>query len=99
MRTMMKVTIPAASGNKAILDGSLPRLMQTTLETLKPEAAYFFPQNGKRTALFVFDLKDTAQIPVVGEPFFMNLEAEVELIPVMNGQDLQAGLSQLAGKK
>jgi hypothetical protein len=43
MRTMLKISIPVTTGNKAVQDGSLPRVMQTTLEALKPEAAYFFP--------------------------------------------------------
>jgi len=98
MRTMMKISIPAKSGNDAIADGSLPRIIQTTLETLKPEAAYFFPENGKRTSLLFFDLKDPSQIPVVAEPFFMGLQAEVSLTPVMNPQDLQTGLGHLAKK-
>jgi hypothetical protein len=95
---MLKITIPADGGNKAIENGSLPRIIQNTLETLKPEAAYFFPDNGKRTSIMVFDLKDPTQIPVVVEPFFMGFGADVQLIPVMNAQDLQAGLAQLSRK-
>ncbi len=98
MRTMLKLSIPAKAGNQAIQDGSLPRILQSTMETLKPEAAYFSSEHGKRTAMLIFDLKEPSQIPVVAEPFFMGLEAEVELIPVMNAQDLQAGLSQLSRK-
>ena len=71
MRTMMKITVPVTAGNKSIQDGSLPRVVQNTLETLKPECAYFFSEGGKRTALLVFDLKDPSQIPVVCEPLFM----------------------------
>jgi len=96
MRTMMRISVPVAIGNKTIQDGTLPRVIQTTLETLKPEAAYFFPEAGKRTALLVFDLKDPSQIPVVCEPLFMGLDADIELLPVMNAQDLQAGLGQIS---
>jgi hypothetical protein len=95
---MLRISIPASSGNKSIQDGSLPRIIQNALETLKPESAYFFPEDGKRTALMVFDLKDPTQIPVVAEPFFMGFDAEVKMIPVMNAQDLQAGLAQLSRK-
>jgi hypothetical protein len=34
-------------------------------------------------------------IPSFAEPFFAELNASLELAPVMNGDDLQKGLSQL----
>jgi hypothetical protein len=96
VRTMLRVSFPVEQSNKAIKDGSLPQLMGKMLEQLKPEAAYFFPDNGRRTALFVFDLKEPAQIPTVVEPFFEALHAEAYLTPVMNADDLKAGLGKLA---
>jgi hypothetical protein len=95
MRTMMKITLPVAAGTRSIRDGSLPRLIQGTLDTLRPEAAYFYVDNGRRTSLLVFDLKDPTQIPSVCEPLFMGVDAEIQLIPVMNAQELQAGLGQM----
>src|SRR5213592_3076943 len=56
MRTMLKVTLPVEAANKAIKDGSLPRIMESTMNELRPESAYFYAENGKRTALMVFDL-------------------------------------------
>jgi hypothetical protein len=44
----------------------------------------------------VFDLPDASGIPPFAEPFFRELEADVELAPVMNAEDLQKGLSQLS---
>ena len=61
---------------------------------LKPEAAYFFPDDGKRTALYIFDLKDVSQIPVIVEPLFQNLHADVSLFPVMNADDVKKGMEQ-----
>jgi hypothetical protein len=43
----------------------------------------------------VFDLPDASGIPSFAEPFFAELNASLELAPVMNGDDLQKGLSQL----
>ncbi|WP_274579572.1 hypothetical protein [Streptomyces sp. E5N91] len=40
-------------------------------------------------------MQDSSQMPPVGEPFLMELNAEVDLCPIMNGDDLAKGLSQL----
>ena len=97
MRTLLKVNIPVEQGNKAILDGSLPKIIQTTMDRLKPEAAYFTTNEGKRTAFFVFDLKDASDIPPIAEPFFMGLNAAIEFSPVMTAEDLKKGLMGMAG--
>jgi hypothetical protein len=60
----------------------------------KPEASYFTAEDGKRTAFFVFDLKDPTMIPTIAEPFFMNLNASIELSPVMNLEDMKAGVEK-----
>ena len=96
MRTMMKVKIDTQAGSRAIADGSMPELMQETLGRLKPEAAYFGPEGGVRTAFIVFDLEDPSQLPSITEPLFSKLNATVEMMPVMNRSDLQKGLSQIA---
>ena len=83
------------AGNRAIKDGTLGAVMQRTAERWKPEAMYFTTFNGERTAYLVFDLPDASGIPSFAEPFFTELNAGVELAPVMNGDDLQKGLSQL----
>lgn len=92
MRTLMRVSIPVEKGTAALADGSLQRLIQQTIEKIHPEAAYFFPLDGKRTAVFVFDLPDSSQVPAIVEPFFAGLNAEVYMTPVMNAEDLQKGL-------
>jgi hypothetical protein len=96
MRVMAKISIPVDQGNRAIQDGSLPKVMQQTAERWKPESMYFTTFDGKRTAFVVFDMADASGIPPFCEPFFMELNAEVQLAPAMNGDDLQKGLSGLA---
>ena len=98
MRTMMKVSIPVEAGNKAINDGSLPKIMGSLLERLKPEAAYFGTEHGKRTAFIVFDFNDVTDMPTIAEPLFMGLNADVTYLPVMNATDLQSGLKKLASR-
>ena len=95
MRTMMKIKIDVEAGSRAVADGSIGRLMEQVLGPLQPEAAYFGPEDGMRTAWIVFDLQDPSQLPALTEPLFRELKATVQMIPVMNQEDLQKGLQQL----
>ncbi len=97
MRMMMKIHMDTEAGSRAIEDGSLPQLMEQTLGALRPEAAYFGPEDGIRTAFIVFDLKDPSQLPSLSEPLFSKLKARVVMFPVMDREDLQKGLQQLGG--
>jgi len=95
VRTMMRVTIPVDHGNKAIKDGSLPKIIQSLLQDVKPEAAYFTTLDGLRTGFMVFDLKDSTDIPRITEPLFQGFNATVQFVPVMNADDLKAGLNKI----
>lgn len=89
MRCLLKVSIPVGTGNAAISDGSLPRTIESILADLRPEAAYFAEDDGKRTGFIFFDLKDAAQIPAVAEPWFLAFDAHIEFHPAMNLDDLK----------
>jgi hypothetical protein len=69
--------------------------LDMVMDQLKPEAAYFFTSEGQRSALFFFDLKEVSDIPVVLEPLWFGLEADVELTPVMSYDELKAGISRM----
>jgi len=56
---------------------------------------YFTAFDGHRTAIMVFDLPDASDMPPFAEPFFRELNADVQIAPAMNGDDLQKGLSQI----
>ena len=64
------------------------------IERIKPEAVYFFAEHGMRSALAVFDMQNSSEIPAIAEPLFRHLNADVEIIPVMNLDDLRQGLSR-----
>ena len=89
MRCLLKVSIPVETGNAKISDGSLGKTIESILADLKPEAAYFAADNGKRTGFIFFDLKDTSQIPDVAEPWFLAFDAHIEFHPAMNLDDLK----------
>jgi hypothetical protein len=96
VRTLAKFTLDVAAANAAIRSGDLERTLKASLETLKPEAAYFAVENGKRAVYIVFDLKSPSDLPSIAEPWFMTAQATVELTPAMNLDDLKSGLEKFA---
>lgn len=95
MRCMLKLQMDTEAGNRAIADGTLPKIMEKLAERTQPEASYFTAEDGCRTAFIFFDLKDPSDIPMIAEPAFTDLKAKVTFVPVMNGEDLEKGLTQL----
>ncbi|NYI06302.1 hypothetical protein [Allostreptomyces psammosilenae] len=98
MRTLLTVNIDAEAGTAAFRDGTLPRTLESMVELMRPEAAYFGPAGGMRTSFFVFDLEDPARIPVIAEPFFSTMRARIEMTPVMNLEEVRAGMRE-AGQR
>ena len=98
MRVMLRFTLPVERSNQAINDGSLGRTMEAVMSHLKPEAAYFTALDGKRGGMIFFDLAEPSQIVETVEPFFLNLNATTEIVPVMNADDLRKGLAKVAKK-
>jgi hypothetical protein len=94
MRMLMTVQIPTKAGNAAIKDGSLPQIVGKALEALKAEAAYFTSHEGMRTGLIFFDMADSSDIPSAAEPFFLGLEAKITFEPVMNADEMRAGIGK-----
>src|SRR5690348_10577469 len=89
MRCLLKVSIPVAEGNAAISDGTLGQTIESILNDLKPEASYFAENNGVRTGYIFFNLEKTSLIPAVAEPWFLAFNAQVEIRPAMNLEDLK----------
>ncbi|TDD80723.1 hypothetical protein E1202_30105 [Saccharopolyspora karakumensis] len=96
MRMLIRIRPDLRLANSTIADGSMKEAMERAHEQLKPEASYFLPQDGQRTALFICDIADESQLVALLDPFFSNLEAKIDVFPVMNFDDLRAGLDQLS---
>jgi hypothetical protein len=92
MRMLLKISMQVEKSNEAARSGALKKTLEATMAALKPEAAYFYPEDGKRTAIMVFDMQGSWQLPPTVEPLFQALGAAVYVTPVMNGEDLQRGL-------
>ncbi|HWU10213.1 MAG TPA: hypothetical protein VN520_28220 [Streptomyces sp.] len=91
MRMLLTAQMDTQITNRSISDGTMSKMMEEIVERLKPEAAYFAIQNGRRTCLMVFDMQDSARIPPLMEPLF-HAGSEIGLVPVMNLDDLRTGL-------
>lgn len=89
MRFLLKAEMSVEMANAAAQSGSLPGTIQSILDDVKPEAAYFLASNGKRTALLVVNLKDASEIPALAEPWFLSFGASIEIVPVMIAEDLK----------
>jgi hypothetical protein len=96
MRTLMKVQMDTEAANEAIKNGSMQNVLQSMMDTLRPEAAYFTAEGGMRTAFIVFDLQEPSQIPTIAEPLFQPMKAKISMSPAMNAEDVKAGLEQVA---
>jgi hypothetical protein len=94
MRMLLKISMAVDKANEAARSGALQRTIQSTMGALKPEAAYFYPEDGKRTAIMIFDMTGSWQLPATVEPLFQTLGASVHLTPVMNGEDLERGFKE-----
>lgn len=97
MRMLLKATIPTEAGNAGLKDGSLPEGLSSIMEDTKPEAVYFYVENGLRTCFMVFDMDDQSQLPSVVEPWFLGMGAQTILTPVMNGEDFEKAGPSIGG--
>ena len=99
MKMLLTVEFPHEPFNTLVRTGKAGEVIARILETIKPEAAYFTEQDGKRGGIFVIDVQEPSDIPAFAEPFFLNFQADCKFRIAMSPDDLQkAGLQEL-GKK
>jgi hypothetical protein len=92
---MVKFTFPTQESNALVKDGSIGQTMQTIIGNLQPEAAYFCHVEGKRGGYLVANLEDGSELVTKLEPFFLEMGAAIETFPVMNADELGAGLQNM----
>jgi hypothetical protein len=95
MRTLMKVQMDTEAASEAIRNGTMQATLESVMEQLNLEAAYFTAEGGQRTAYIVFDLREPSQIPSIAEPLFQPLKAKIDMSPVMNAEDVRVGIQNL----
>ncbi len=99
MRMMMTVEFPIEPFNAGVRSGTAGSKMMKILDELKPEAAYFGSQNGKRGGVLIVDVAKPSDIPRLAEPWFLNFNAEVKFSVVMTPEDLVEADLLTLGKK
>lgn len=95
MRVMLRAHLDTPATNEGIKTGALPQAIKSLMDKVKPEAAYFGLHEGVRSCWIVFDLQDSAQMPPLMEDLFLQFNAELEVGPVMNAEDLAKGLAAM----
>lgn len=96
MRLMLTVQMETEKANAAVSENTLPEVVTAALGRVQPEALYFGANDGMRTGFIVLELQEPADLPSICEPFFQKLGAKISITPVMNLEDIQAGLRKYA---
>jgi hypothetical protein len=89
MRFMISARMPTQKANAAIKGGGFPQTLQSVMEELQPEAAYFTDVDGARGGYFIVNMDDASELPAKAEPLYFALGAEIEVHLVMTPEDLQ----------
>ncbi|MFZ1876107.1 MAG: hypothetical protein WAU25_03640 [Nitrososphaeraceae archaeon] len=95
MRVLVRAMIPTVAGNKMVKDPNFLKNLEEYIQKFNCEAAYFTEVNGNRTMVFVLDLPSSDMIPEIAEPIFQEHEANVEIHPAMNLDDLKKAISRM----
>jgi hypothetical protein len=99
MRFMLTFRVPMDEGNAGIKDGSLGQTLETIIDELKPEAAYFGPIEGARGGYLVVNFDDPSQLPAIAEPLFLGLGATIQISPVFTPDELPTETLQQVAQK
>jgi hypothetical protein len=96
MRMVMTMQMDTEAANAAIANGSLAKLMDSTVERFRPEAVYYTTRDGKRTVYVFFDLTEPSRMMEIAEPLFTGLKAKIDFAPAMTPDDVRQGMSRLS---
>jgi predicted component of type VI protein secretion system len=94
MRLMLAFSIHPEKGDALIKEGRIGETMESILQELQPEAAYFTDVEGTRGGYLVVNMEDASQIPAVTEPLLLGLGASVHMQPVMTPEDLRGAAGE-----
>jgi hypothetical protein len=88
MRFLMHFKIPHEPFNKLVRDGVVGAKLGRIVEQTRPEHIYFMEQDGYRSGIAIYEIKETAKFCAVAEPWFLALNAECKFSVAMTPEDL-----------
>ena len=94
VRILITFSFNPEKGDQLIREGRIGETMQSILEDLQPEAAYFTDVEGTRGGFLVVNMEDSSQIPAMTEPLLLGLGATVHMQPVMTPEDLRGAAGE-----
>jgi hypothetical protein len=95
MRFMLSVRIPSEKANALIKEGKFPQTVQSIMEELQPEAAYWTDMDGVRGGYLIVNMDDASELPAKAEPLFFGMDATIKVQLVMTPEDLQRATPSL----
>jgi hypothetical protein len=96
MRMLMLVQFPVEPFNSLVKSGAIGAKMKQILDAIQPEHAWFSERDGKRGGILVVNVDRPSDVPRLAEPWFLALNAEVELRIAMTPEDLgSSGLDSM----
>lgn len=99
MKMILTVEMPNEPFNTLVREKKVGALIGRILAEMKPEVAYFGEQDGGRGGIFVVEVTEASQIPVLAEPFFLNFNATCKFRVAMTPEDLGKARLNLIGDK
>lgn len=99
MKMILTVTMPHEPFNELIKDGSVGKVLNEILGELKPDAAYFSLNEGKRSLFLVINVDKGADYVKYAEPFFLKFNADIKYDIVITPEEIKnSGLEEI-GKR
>lgn len=99
MKMLLRIVMPIEPFNSMIKKGTIGKNLGKILEEIKPEAAYFSLNDGKRSALLVVNVNKPSDYVKYAEPFFLEFNAEISFDIVITPEELKNSGIEEMGKK
>ncbi len=92
MRFMISFRVPTEETNALIKEGTFPQTLQSVMEDLQPEAAYFTDVDGARGGYFVVNADNPSELAAKTETLFQGLGATIQVRFVWTPEDVQSAM-------